>query len=139
MIRRKRVAVAGGTVVAALCLAFTASPSWAGTRLVGFNVNMPWQGLFTYTDPQTKTHSGSEGEVNITSVGSSYLANARMCYMNANGCAAATTGLDDGTSGILAGGMSGDPIWSGETVQLGLNSTNWNAVSVQVIGSWLSD
>lgn len=107
----------------------------AGTTYSSFTANMPKLQQAWNSGSQSKATSKAAGNVRISSVASSYTANARMCLsQNHNSCGTEVKGINDGGSASLANSFG-----SGTSVVLQLHENPWAAVDVTATGSWRSN
>lgn len=122
--------------VLAAGLVFTGiSAANAGTSSESFTAEMPHLQQAWNSAAQTKATAKASGSVSISSVGSSYTANARMCQSsNHNNCGDEVKGIGGGGSGALKNGFNAK-----NTVVLQLHENPWAAVAVTAKGSWKSN
>ena len=129
---QRRALIGAVTVgVVALGLTLSGGVAYAGYSNVGFDHILPYAQLITYTAEQTKAQTGANGHIDVYTVGASYTISARMCYLWGNGCGGTVDGLSGGDwANLPAKGNAG------EKLNMGLNVSTWNSVSVQTTGVW---
>lgn len=107
--------------------------AFAGTSYVGFDAIMPNLQQGWNSSTQTKAISNNAGSLAMSSVGSNYTANARICN-GAGTCASERDGVGDNTTVSLAAGFP-----AGTNVHMQLFENPWALVQVEAIGSWKSN
>lgn len=126
-------------IIAALSAALVGAGgvAYAGTTYENFNSILPVGQFPASTTFQTKTSTGVSGNIRITSIGSTYQVDAQMCSLYGAYCGGGTKVyyLDDGDSSTLPNSYSG----GGQHITSNLQTSTWNSVTVQVIGSWRSN
>jgi len=130
-----KFAVAGLIAGAALV---PAASAFATSTYIGFNVNLPAAQQGVLAAHQTKTTASAAGNINVSSVGSTYTLNARQCLVTSFDptlvrCGTERTGLNDGSSATLP---SGSLVPSGSTAFLQLHNSTWTVVNVVAVGTW---
>ena len=128
MVKNKRFAFG---IIAVTALILSGGSAYAGSSNENYDVIMPLIGGFAYTAAQTQNYSNSDGYIKVATVGSDYKIDARMCRTAVNTCLSQVSGLTDGSTANLPGGVV-----TGTGLKLGLNVSTWNSVTVQSTGYW---
>jgi hypothetical protein len=128
--------IVGGIIAAAILV--PAAAASATSTYVGYNVNLPSLQQGVLAASQTKTAVASAGNINVSTVGSTYTLNARQCRVNVASplnvsCGTERDGLGGGSSATLP---SGSLVAAGHTAFLQLFNSTWTVVNVQATGSW---
>lgn len=124
-LRRSLLTAAGAALIGAAGIGI----AMAGTTNVAYNTTVGASNGSGFTAYQTQATSGASGQLHSTSVGSSYVVDARMDGPSDSDWIRNVT---DNDSRVLTGNDNN----SGDRVRLQLNNDASTPVSVQVSGSW---
>lgn len=129
------------TAVAVVSIALLlggAGTAIAGTSYSLFSAIVPkFQFPYVGVSAQSKSTSSKSGDIQITSVGSTYKTDVTECVAYGANCSVGTKvyNLTDGSTAKLPNTIASGNV----TVTPVFQISTWNAVDVQVIGSWRSN
>ncbi|MFT4167230.1 MAG: hypothetical protein QM650_18500 [Microlunatus sp.] len=123
-----------GPLVAGALLASGAGLAVAGTSYSNFSTTVGKLNGNGYTGTQTKSGTGTNGNITTSQVGGSYQVDARLQKSNGSSSGSWKKNLDDGDSASLPNSIS-----SGSSTRVNLNNDLTTPVDVQVTGKWRSN
>lgn len=123
-----------GPLIAGAVLATGAGLAVAGTSYSNFSTTVGKFNGNGYTGNQTKSGSGTVANVTTSSVGGSYVVDARVQRSNGSDSGAWSRNLSDGSSRSLTNGIP-----SGASTRVQFSNDILTRVDVQVSGRWRSN
>lgn len=120
--------------VSAMAVMMFGTMAYAGTSYSKYNTTVGKFNGSGYSGYQTKSISGANGYISSSTVGGSYVVDARMNSSSGNG--SWLRNVNDGTKAELPGNSNQK---KGSSVRVKFSNDITTPVNVQVVGSWKSN